>query len=628
MTDLSFLNEQQKHAVLESALHNIVLLAGAGAGKTKTLVTRAQYLIDDLNVDPSNIMMVTFTNKAATEIASRMFKINPKASEMWIGTFHRICTRIMRLQGKPLGINNFTIMDTKESKALVKECLDNLGLDSSPYVVSSVVSKISYYKNNLKRPAQVLMDKNENQIYAQAYQEYQNVAWKRKTFDFDDLIIYTILLLSSFPEIAEWAHSKFKYVMADECQDTNAAQFILLKLIAGENNVMLVGDQNQSIYAFRNANPRYLMDFASTTPNTEVLRLEQNYRSTKTIINAANSVIAHNNFGAKINMFTANDEGEKIKTFECNDPYEEAKWVSSEILFRSDKKFEDFAIIYRANYQSRVIEEELNKNGIPYTIFGALSFYGRKEVKDLLAWLKLYSNPSDVVSFKRVASTFKGVGEAKIAKVTTYAEENGVDYIKALVDVTNSDKRVSELVPMALVLNTKHDTCFDIIQSVIDDTSYRSDIAVLCTEDSAERLDIIDEFLAMLDNMANEKKLSMEETIDQIALLSETKGEEKQNLNAVKLMTAHASKGLEFDTVFIVGAEEGTFPHSNSLAEHSAEAIEEERRLFYVAMTRAEKELYITNSRMRKQNLSSVAQYTLKSRFVNEIPKCFTVEAF
>lgn len=628
MTDLSFLNEQQRNAVFESVNHNVVLLAGAGAGKTKTIVTRAQYLIDDMGVEPGNIMMVTFTNKAASEIASRMLKINPNAGAMWIGTFHRICTRIMRLMGKPLGINNFTIMDTKESKALVKEVLDNLGFDSSPYVVSSVLSKISYYKNNLKRPAQVLTDKNEKQIYAQAYQEYQNLSWKRKTFDFDDLIIYTILLLSSFKEVADWAHNKFKYVMADECQDTNAAQFILLKLIAGENNTMMVGDQNQSIYAFRNANPRYLLDFANTTPNTEVLRLEQNYRSTKTIINAANSVITNNSFGAKINMFTTNEEGEKIHVHECNDPYEEAKWIASEIMFRTDKNFKDIAVIYRANYQSRILEEEFNKNGIPYTIFGALSFYGRKEVKDLLAWLKIYSNREDAASFKRVAATFKGVGEAKINKVFEYAETHNMDYVTALTKLCNEEGKLRELWAMASILNKDYLSCYHIIESVIDDTPYRSDIAVLCTEDSAERLDIIDEFLEMLKKMSEDNKMSMEETIDQIALLSETKGEEKENLNAVKFMTAHASKGLEFNTVFLIGAEEGTFPHSNSLAEGTVEAIEEERRLFYVAMTRAEKELYITNSKVRKQNYDGVAQYTIKSRFLKEIPKTFVEEAF
>lgn len=623
---LDCLNEQQKAAVLTSMDKNVVLLAGAGSGKTKTMVVRGQYLIEEKGVNPANMLMVTFTNKAASEIADRMLKASPNAGAMWIGTFHRICTRIMRMHGKVLNIDKFTIMDTKDSKALIKEILDDFGVDNNQFMINDVLTSISRYKNNLLKPAQVLADPNEKKTYANVYQEYENRCWRRKTFDFDDLIIYGILLLSSYPNIAQWAHDKFKYVCVDEMQDSNSAQFVLVNLLAGDNNVMLCGDVNQSIYAFRNAKPKYLNDFANNHSNTVVMKLEKNYRSTKTIINAANRVVENNSFGTKLEMFCDNEEGRKIQLFEAIDPYMEAKWIVSEIIMRKDKKLSDFAIIYRANYQSRILEEEFNKNGIPYTIFGAQSFYGRKEVRDLLAWLRLYSNSKDAQSFRRVASTFKGVGETTVDKIVEYMEMNRCDASKAIEDLMTGDRRVALLVPVKGIIDSQYKTCFDVITAVICSTSYRKDLAQSSTDDAIERVAIIDEFHQMLMAMSKEN-ITMDETIDQIALLSETKGNEKENLEAVKFMTAHASKGLEFDTVFIAGAEEGTFPHSNALSE-GPDAIEEERRLFYVAMTRAQKELYITHSTQRKFNYDGNMQFCKESRFIKEIPWQLIEETF
>ena len=279
MTDLSTLNDQQRNAVLESIDKNVVLLAGAGSGKSHTLVKRTQYLIDDLGVKPENIMLVTFTNKAATEITERIAKVSEHAYKMWIGTFHRICTRLIRMFGSKLGIQNFTIMDTKEAKELIKDILEDRGVETTPYFINDIISKISSYKNNLRKPASVLADADEKRIYADVYQDYQNICWKRKSFDFDDLIIYTILLLSTYPEVSTWVHENIKYLMIDECQDTNSAQFALIKLIAGNNNIMCVGDSNQSIYAFRNAKPQYLENFANTHPNTIKLKLRKSIRS-------------------------------------------------------------------------------------------------------------------------------------------------------------------------------------------------------------------------------------------------------------------------------------------------------------------------------------------------------------
>lgn len=633
MTDLSTLNDQQRRAVLESINHNVVLMAAAGSGKTATLVKRTQYLIDDLGTKPENIMLVTFTNKAASEITERVSTVNDQAYKMWIGTFHKICTRLIRMFGSKLNIQNFTIMDTKASKSLIKEILDDKGIEHNAYFINELAAKISEYKNNLIKPAKVLMDGKSKKIYADVYQEYQNISWRRKSFDFDDLIIYAILLLSSYPDVAQWVHDNFKYIMVDETQDTNSAQFQLIKLLIGNNNIMMVGDSNQSIYAFRNAKPQYLENFANTHPNTIKLKLEQNYRSTKTIIEAANHMISNNNFGTKVQMFCANEQGDKVKIYESQDPYEEARWITSEILMNPNKPLSDYAIIYRANFQSRIIEEEFTKNGIGYTIFGSQSFYSRKEVRDLLAYCKLYINEYDIESFKRILGTLKGVGKVTIENIITNAQDNCITFHDA-IDNYLSNNKVSatiggRLSKVSHIIKKTHKTCTSIVEDVLFLTEYKTDIASANNEESTERLAVIDEFVEMIHNMeVNNPKDTMAQIIDQIALLSDTKGAEKEKLNAVKLMTAHASKGLEFDTVFLIGAEEGSFPHANALLDGGDDAIEEERRLFYVAMTRAKKKLYITRARQKKSSKDGGYQMMSPSRFLKEIPSNLKEKAF
>ena len=632
MTDLTTLNDQQRFAVEQSINKNVVLMAAAGSGKTATLVKRTQYLIDDLGVNPQNIMMITFTNKAASEIRERVSAVAPNAYKMWIGTFHRICTRLIRMFGSHLGIQNFSIMDTKESKNLVKEILESRGHDYTPYLVNEIIGKISTYKNNLIKPAKVLADPDERKIFAAVYQEYQNISWRRKSFDFDDLIIYTILLLSSYPDVLQWVNENIKYIMVDETQDTNSAQFQLIKLLAGNNNIMMVGDSNQSIYAFRNAKPQYLENFANTHPNTVKLKLEQNYRSTKNIIQAANHMISHNQFGTKVQMFCANETGDLIQHRECMDAYDEARWIATEILC-NNKPLSDYAIIYRANFQSRVIEEVFTGAGIGYTVFGSQSFYSRKEVRDLLAYCKLVVNKFDIDAFKRILGTLKGVGKVTIEKIISNAQENCISYHDAIADYIVNNK-VSGVIAHRLqavsqILNTEYSKCSDVISDVLFLTEYKTDLTSVQTEETAEKLDIINEFVEMVDSMEkNNPDDTMAEIVDQVALLSDTKGEDKANLNAVKLMTAHASKGLEFDTVFIIGAEEGVFPHANALNENSMDAIEEERRLFYVAMTRAKKKLYITNAHQRKQGKDGSLNIASPSRFLREIPRDLTEEAF
>ena len=633
MTDLSTLNDQQRNAVIESIDKNVVLMAGAGSGKTATLVKRTQYLIDDLGVNPENIMLITFTNKAANEIRERVSAVSSQAYKMWIGTFHRICTRLIRMHGSKLGIQNFTIMDTKEAKQLVKDILDDRGVEYTPYMVNEILGKISTYKNNLIKPAAVLASGTEKRIYADVYQEYQNICWRRKNFDFDDLIIYAILLLSSYPDVLDWVHDNIKYLMVDESQDTNSSQFQLIKLLAGNNNIMMVGDVNQSIYAFRNAKPQYLDNFVNTHPNTVKLMLERNYRSTRTIINGANAVIKKNQFGTKLNMFCSNEDGKKIQVHKALDPYSEARWIAMEILM-SGRPASDFAIIYRANFQSRIIEEELTRDGIGYTIFGSQSFYSRKEVKDLLAFCKAVLNPNDIDSFKRVLSTLKGVGKKTVSEIIDMATDQCVNFHDVLglymAGLNRNTQMHYRLNIINTILNKSYSSCTEILDDVVFLTEYRQDIANMHNEEAAEKLDIIDEFLEMIKSMEdnNQDGSSMSEIIDQVALLSDTKGAEKANLNAVKLMTAHASKGLEFPVVFIVGAEEGCFPHSNSIQGGTADAIEEERRLFYVAMTRAEKELYITSSKQKKAGKDGSLTNTVPSRFLREIPGELMEEAF
>ena len=626
LTDLSGLNEQQRNAILQSTDHNVVLLAGAGSGKTFTLVKRTEYLISDLNVNPENIMLVTFTNKAANEIRERMNKISKDAYKMWIGTFHRICTRLLRQFGWHLGIESFTIIDTADARKIIKDELRRIGEDDSNINVKAYQAMISRFKNNLISKENAKNDPNISDISATIYEKYVNYCWKNKTFDFDDLITYTILLLSSFKDVSEWVHNNIKYIMVDECQDTNSAQFVLIKLLRGENNTVLVGDVNQSIYAFRNAKPKYLENFANTTPNTLKLKLEQNYRSTRNIINAANAVVKNNKFGTKLEMFCDNEDGVKIQLYKAKNSFAEADWVLSEIMTQHNyrnKDYSDFALIYRANFQSRLFEEAFTSMGLPYVVFGSGSFYSRKEVRDLLAFCKCVTNPFDVVSFRRALGTFKGVGSKTIDNILDYANDNMVTPAMALEYYINNKARpnvATSLNQMLTVLTKGYKKCVDIVDNVFLETPYRASQAAINTDEAIDNVSIMDEFRNMIESleMRKEENVSIGEMLDEVSLLSDAKGDEKSSANAIKLMTAHASKGLEFDTVFIVGAEEGLFPHNNAIATGKEDDIEEERRLFYVAMTRAEKKLYITRSQVK--NINDGNQMITQSRFIDEIP--------
>lgn len=643
-TDLSKLNPQQKNAILESIDSNVVLLAAAGSGKTSTIVKRTEYLIDDLHVNPENIVMITFTNKAASEISDRVAKINPNAYKMWIGTFHNICTRILRRHGHYMGIDYFSIMDDRESKATIKDICLGLGRDYSNQSIKDIKRKISTYKSNLIKPEKVLSEYcnngKEDIIVATAYRDYQNRCWKRKSFDFDDLIIYTIMLLSSYPEVRKWVDDNIKYVMVDESQDTSTDQYQLIRLLAGQNNLMMVGDINQSIYKFRNARPEYLNDFCRLYPQAKLLKLEINYRSTGNIIAAANSIINNNSFGEKINMTTDKGPGEKvgIKYLDgiipnTNNEMAEAKWIASEIsLFVNNKKknYEDFAIIYRTNIQSKDLEKVFVQCGIPYTIIGASSFWSSKEMRDILAFCKVVLNPRDIVSFKRALSTIRGVGKTTVEKIIGHMESNNLNAHDVLTDISLNNPtlyKVSvnsriELTNFNILLNKGFLLCSEIADYVINYTAYADDFRFSNSEEAQEKLEIINETLSAFIQFEKNGD-DAASVIDQISLMSDAKGAKKQELNAVKLMSAHSCKGLEFDTVFVSGAEEGLFPHWNSIkAVDAAASIEEERRLFYVAITRAKTKLYITSCAKRKDTMVK------QSRFLREIPLHLLEECF
>ncbi len=639
MDILQELNPQQRIAAthLDGPL---LILAGAGSGKTRVLTNRIAWLIGEKKVAPWNICAITFTNKAAGEMRDRVDRmIGFGAEAVHVATFHSTCVRILRQFIDRLGYErNFDIYDTDDTKKLMKDICSHLEINTKLFREKMFLARISHQKDELISPEeyrQAAVEAADREMLqaANVYEEYQKRLKRSNALDFDDLIALTVQLFRENPDVLEYYQKRWKYLMVDESQDTNSSQFQLIKLLAGNNNIMMVGDVNQSIYAFRNAKPQYLDNFVNTHPNTVKLMLERNYRSTRNIINGANAVIKQNQFGTKLNMFCSNEDGKKIQVHKALDPYSEARWIAMEILM-SGRPASDFAIIYRANFQSRIIEEELTRDGIGYTIFGSQSFYSRKEVKDLLAFCKAVLNPNDIDSFKRVLSTLKGVGKKTVSEIIDMATDQCVNFHDVLglymSGLNRNTQMYYRLNIINTILNKSYNSCTEILDDVVFLTEYRQDIANMHNEEAAEKLDIIDEFLEMIKSMEdnNQDGSSMSEIIDQVSLLSDAKGAEKANLNAVKLMTAHASKGLEFPVVFIVGAEEGCFPHSNSIQEGTADAIEEERRLFYVAMTRAEKELYITSSKQKKAGKDGSITNTVPSRFLREIPSVLMEEAF
>lgn len=621
--DLSDLNPQQLSAVLDSFDSNTVVIAGAGSGKTKTLTKRVGYLIDDKGVSPENIMVVTFTNKAASELAHRMNDVCSDVSDMWIGTFHSICVKILKKFGTYVGIDSFTIMDSNETKKTIKQVLADRMLPIEKSTVNSYLSKISKYKSNLKSPKQVKqMARNdyEHQI-ADVYQDYQNLTWRRKNFDFDDLIVYTVLLLTRAPEVRQWFYDNVKYIMCDESQDTNAAQFSFLKMIAGSNNLFLVGDDSQSIYAFRNAKPEYILNFQSLYPDSKVIMLEQNYRSTQTIVNASNAVVKNNLVRYEKVSFSKNEVGDPILYHTSANPEEEANWIAGEIaMSMSSTKLDEIVVLYRTNSQSRAIEEALLKIGIPYKLVGAVSFYDRKEVKDILSFVKFISNRNDEGSFIRAISSLPGIGKKTVENIIELSKTNSMSLVDAVANYNGTPKQMTSINIFTDIVAFASPTPSELIQEIANKSGILSALKKENTPDSISRIDNIKELINVaIDQENNDSKFTIQEFVNNIALMSVT--DKSSENGAVNLMTIHSSKGLEFEMVFIAGVEEKLLPHANS---KSPDEIDEERRLMYVGMTRAKKNLYLTSCLSRHDGQRYLSSES--SRFIAEIPSKYIMK--
>ncbi|MFX0571912.1 ATP-dependent DNA helicase [Bacillus pumilus] len=633
---LEGLNDAQKEAV-KATDGPLLLMAGAGSGKTRVLTHRIAYLMAEKHVAPWNILAITFTNKAAREMRERVQAIlGPGADDIWISTFHSMCVRILRRDIDRIGVNrNFSILDTSDQLSVIKNILKERNIDPKKFDPRSILGSISSAKNELIDAEEYAKTASDfyDQVVSDVYTDYQKRLLKNQSLDFDDLIMMTIRLFERIPEVLEHYQRKFQYIHVDEYQDTNRAQYMLVKLLAQRfQNICVVGDSDQSIYRWRGADITNILSFEKDYPSSEVILLEQNYRSTKRILNAANTVIQNNSNRKPKNLWTENDEGAKIAYYRADNEFGEGQFVAGKIhqLHQSGKrKLSDFAILYRTNAQSRVIEETLLKSNIQYNIVGGTKFYDRKEIKDILAYLRLVANPDDDISFARIVNVPKrGIGATSVDKIAAYAEMNDLSMFEALGQVdfiglsaraANALDEFKQLIDQMTNMQ-EYLSVTELTEEILEKTGYREALKVEKTIEAQSRLENIDEFLSVTKNFEeqNEDK-SLVTFLTDLALvadidkLDENEGEDQ---DAVILMTLHAAKGLEFPVVFLMGMEEGVFPHSRSLMEDAE--MEEERRLAYVGITRAEEELYLSSAKMR--TLFGRTNMNLESRFIREIP--------
>ena len=659
---LDDLNVEQRSAA-ECTEGPVLIVAGAGSGKTRTLTYRIAHLMEK-DIDPFNILALTFTNKAAAEMKERIVAlVGSKARSIWMGTFHSIFAKILRIEAERLGyLNSFTIYDTDDSKGLIKAILKDNNLDEKTYNKSFVLGRISMAKSNLISPQNYLdnqqlisEDKSMNKPYiGNIYQEYNHRLRRAMAMDFDDLLFNMNVLLRDFPDLLLKYQEKFKYILVDEYQDTNFSQYyIIKKLSARYRNICVVGDDAQSIYAFRGANIRNILDFKKDYPEANLFKLEQNYRSTKNIVNAANSVIERNVGRIEKSVWTANDEGKKINYKECLSDKEEAKWISRTIVDRiklEGAKHKDFAILYRTNQQSRSLEESLRFMNVPYRIFSGTSFYDRKEIKDVLAYFRLVVNNFDDEAFLRTINfPSRGIGDTSLNKLKIIASENNVSLFEAattLIDKCEMASRTAQnIFDFATMIRSfsvdvhKKDA-FELGTNILA----ASRIIKFWKEDedptSEDRVDNIEELVnamqafvdseedALLDELTGEEIALRNKTLDvfiqQVSLMSETDRDDNGEDDRVSLMTIHAAKGLEFPYVFVAGMEENLFP--NALSVGSRTELEEERRLFYVAMTRAKKELALSCAETRYRN--GQMNFNEKSRFLEDIDSSYLSDEY
>ena len=617
--NLDSLNEMQKKAVVTTE-GPLLVLAGAGSGITKVLTTRIAYLILELGIDPSNILAITFTNKAAKEMKERVISMIGKVGyKCQISTFHSFGLTIIRDNVEVLGLDkNFTILDSDDSNTLIKKICKDKNLDPKVYNPKMIKNKISGAKNELLDPkdySKYTYTDIEEKINS-VYEKYEEKLRISNSLDFDDLLMLPIKLFESHPEILKRYQERFKYVLIDEYQDTNKAQYILSKMISAKyKNICVVGDNDQSIYAFRGADYKNILNFEKDYTNTETIMLEENYRSTSSILNVANSIIKNNKERKDKNLWTSNGDGEKVKYHKASDEKDEANYIVDKIkkLINDGKKKSEIAVLYRTNAQSRNLEEVFLRENIPYKVVGSFYFYKRKEIKDLISYLKVIYNPNDDVSLTRIINVPKrGIGLKTIENITEYANDNRV----SMYDAINSGK---ELVFKNTIEKIRKEqeklSLTELIDYILDTTGMREELESEKSLEADIRLENLEEFKTITKHFEeNNGIVSLESFLEEISLVADIE-EHKNNTDVVTLMTVHSSKGLEFDHVFIVGMEEGIFPHTNSFSEN--EGIEEERRLCYVAVTRAKKTLELINA--RKRTIFGQESYNMPSRFINEV---------
>lgn len=634
---LTGMNDRQAEAV-QTTDGPLLIMAGAGSGKTRVLTHRIAYLIDEKLVNPWNILAITFTNKAAREMKERAFSLNPATEDCLIATFHSMCVRILRREADHIGYNrNFTIVDPGEQRTLMKRILKNLNLDPKKWNERAILGTISNAKNDLidEVAYENMAGDMYTEIVAKCYTAYQKELRQSEAMDFDDLIMLTLRLFDQNPDVLTYYQQRYQYIHVDEYQDTNHAQYQLVKLLASRfKNICVVGDADQSIYGWRGADMQNILDFEKDYPEAKVVLLEENYRSTKTILQAANEVIRNNRNRRPKNLWTQNEDGEEIVYYRANDEQDEALFVARTIdqLTREGYSHKDFAVLYRTNAQSRTVEEALLKANIPYTMVGGTKFYSRKEIRDVISYLNLIANPSDNISYERVVNEPKrGVGPGTVEKIRNFAASQNVSLLEASSQIMLSlvkGKTAQSVFDFAnLILNLREQldelTVTELVEIVLEKTAYTEQLVAQGTLESQARIENIEEFLSVTKNFDEHSENDTEETgldklsrfLNDLALVADTDDAGTQESSEVTLMTLHAAKGLEFPVVFIIGMEENVFPLSRATEEE--DELEEERRLAYVGITRAEKVLFLTNANSRL--LYGKTNYNLPTRFLNEI---------
>jgi DNA helicase-2/ATP-dependent DNA helicase PcrA len=627
---LESLNPTQLDAVKHTE-GPLLILAGAGSGKTRVLTHRVAFILDQGLAAPEEVLAITFTNKAAGEMKDRVaLLVGPDSRRMWVSTFHAFCARILRVHAEKLGYKReFTIYDQADQVRLVRRCIVELGKDPKRFNPRSFAAQISAAKNVLLTPDDYLRS-TEGYIaenVAEVYDLYQKRLYENNAMDFDDLIMQTVALLEIFAEVRERYQTRFKYIHVDEYQDTNHAQYRLVNILAATHrNLCVVGDDDQSVYSWRGADIRNILDFERDYPEAKVVKLEQNYRSTQTILDAANAVVANNASRKVKELWTAGPEGERIRVFTAVDEYAEARFVVSEIerLIEAGGRPADISVFYRTNAQSRTLEDVLVREGVPYQIVGGVRFYERAEVKDAMAYLAVISNPSDSVSLERIINVPKrGLGATSVARLQDHARRNGISLYDALaeaedVDLTGAAKKSCRSVRDLFGgwrVAAQEVLPAELIGAVLDESGYRAELEAENTVEAESRLENLEELInAAREYERVEPEPTLEGFLQEQALYSEQDALSSEG-GRVALMTLHNAKGLEFDHVFVVGMEEGTFPHARSLDEHN---LEEERRLCYVGITRAKETLTLSYAKLRSN--WGEREYQMPSRFLSEIP--------